>query len=142
MGVSILAAVGSALMVYATMHWRARSAASGRWYTAAALGAVTALLCGGGSFVYSYLLASATWGNHAGSDFFERNRLVDQATPAWGWWHLVLFGALIAISVVIARGPTGEGNSRRRCRWHAYVMLVAIPASSLGALVTTALIVV
>lgn len=137
--VAILAAAGSALMVYLPMHWRARSAAARRWYTAAVLGAVAAVVCGVGSFVEGYLLTGATWGRR-GADFFEHNRIVNAAAPAWQGWHFLLLCALIAIYIVIGLGPSGERNGKRRYRWYVYVMLAAVPAASLGALVTTAML--
>lgn len=125
------------LLIYVMMRWRTRSSRSGRWVAAGVLGLLTAGASAAYALVMGLLLTSATWGNHA-SDFFERNRLVEAASPAWLWWLLVLLLAFVGITAVLMLGPATRADGRKRNRWYAYAGLAAVPVSTLGVLATTA----
>jgi hypothetical protein len=126
------------LSINAVMRWRVRSIQSARWVVAGVLGLLTAGVAGAFALVGGFLLTSATWGSHAGADFFERNLLVEAASPAWLWWLLVNFLACAGISGVLMLGPTTSVDGERPFRWYAYVVLAAVPISILGTLWTTA----
>ncbi len=136
--VAIAVALVSAGLAYAFIRSRGRDVGRGRWYVAAALGALTVLICSAGSLLYGFLLTSATIGNLATSDY-ERDVLVGEAAPTWAWWLLLLLVGFVGVTSVIAAGPPQAASGENRYRWSSFLGLIALPASSLGALVTTAM---
>ncbi len=140
-GATLLLAGASALLLYLSLYLRARSVARAQWIVTGSLGALVAPIVAVYTFIQAILLTSATWGNQAGSDGFARDLLVEAAAPAWMWWLLVLLLGFVTVSVLLARGPIARpGEGGRRFSVYVYAVLGIIPASSVGALVTTAML--
>lgn len=137
--VFLVSTIATALL-YVVLVWRARVGLSGGGRVAIAMGLFGVVGFAFLSATYGLLLTSATWGSHAGSNFFERNRLVEAAAPAWIWWLLILASAFAAITGALLAGPSPATADRRRYGWYAYLALAAVPTSSIGALVTTSMI--
>lgn len=81
------------------------------WTVSALVGGVVVAAASLATAVGAMLLASATWGNHAGSDFLERNRLVGMTMPVWAYPLLALFGAFVLLTIWL--GVEGDTPRRR-----------------------------
>lgn len=140
-GAALLLAGGSALLLYLSLYWRGQSALLAQWIVAASLGALIAPIVAGYTFIQAILLTSATRA-HLAESSYEKDLLVDATVPTWMWWLLLLLLGFIVTSVFLGRGPraTARDGVRRRFAWYVYAALSTVPLSSVGALVTTAML--